>query len=180
MPDVLIIGGGPAGAMAALLLARRNWNVALIEQHVFPRDKVCGECLSALAIEVLGRHGLLPLPCAVELTHVTLYPMAGPAARIPLGRRMLGLSRARLDASLLAAARESGVNILQPARCEAMRSSAEGVEADVRDLANNRLKTISASVALVADGKGAILPPRPSPTADFGLKAHFTHVEIDS
>ena len=42
MPDVLIIGAGPAGCAAAVVLARRGWAVTLVEQHRFPRDKVCG------------------------------------------------------------------------------------------------------------------------------------------
>jgi 2-polyprenyl-6-methoxyphenol hydroxylase-like FAD-dependent oxidoreductase len=39
MSSVTIIGAGPAGATAAILLARRGWGVTLIEQHKFPRDK---------------------------------------------------------------------------------------------------------------------------------------------
>src|SRR5688500_8141361 len=58
MPDVVVIGAGPAGSVAAILLARRGWRVTLLEQHRFPRDKVCGECLSALGIDVLTRLGL--------------------------------------------------------------------------------------------------------------------------
>ncbi|MEO8411175.1 MAG: FAD-dependent oxidoreductase, partial [Propionivibrio sp.] len=42
--DVAIIGAGPAGAAAAILLARAGWTVALIEKRAFPRRKVCGEC----------------------------------------------------------------------------------------------------------------------------------------
>ena len=55
MPDVVIIGAGPAGSIAAIILARAGIDVVLIEQHRFPRDKVCGECLSALGIDVLRR-----------------------------------------------------------------------------------------------------------------------------
>src|SRR5215471_5533148 len=41
--DALVIGGGPGGATAALLLARAGWNVMLAEKTAFPRSKVCGE-----------------------------------------------------------------------------------------------------------------------------------------
>ena len=40
--DALIIGAGPAGSSAAILLARAGWSVALIEKQRFPRRKVCG------------------------------------------------------------------------------------------------------------------------------------------
>src|SRR5690242_4305666 len=56
---IAIVGAGPAGSTAAILLARHGLPVTLIEQHRFPRDKVCGECLSALGIEVLDRLDLL-------------------------------------------------------------------------------------------------------------------------
>ena len=60
MPDMTIIGAGPAGSVAAIALARLNWRVTLVEQHDFPRDKVCGECVSAW--ESTCSHALVLLP----------------------------------------------------------------------------------------------------------------------
>src|SRR5262245_53673876 len=56
--DALVIGGGPAGATTALLLAEAGWSVALVEQKQFPRRKVCGEYLSATNWPVLARLGV--------------------------------------------------------------------------------------------------------------------------
>src|SRR5437773_11996004 len=56
--DALIIGGGPAGATAAILLAEAGWSVALVEQKQFPRRKVCGEYLSATNWPLLSRLGI--------------------------------------------------------------------------------------------------------------------------
>src|SRR5690349_16150089 len=59
MSEAIIIGAVPAGSFAAILLARGGWRVTLLEKHPFPRDKVCGECLSALGLSVLQRADLL-------------------------------------------------------------------------------------------------------------------------
>ena len=40
--DAFIIGAGPAGISCALGLAKRGWNVVIIDKSVFPRQKTCG------------------------------------------------------------------------------------------------------------------------------------------
>lgn len=121
---VIVIGAGPAGSLAAILLARGGADVTLIERHRFPRHKVCGECLSAMGREVLGRHDLeRPIAAiGVELTRTRLHA-GGSSAAFNLPRPMLGISRARLDLALLQAAQAAGVTIHQPMRVEAIATS---------------------------------------------------------
>src|SRR3989442_5410600 len=108
--DVTILGAGPAGSIAAILLARGGINVTLAEQHRFPRDKVCGECLSALGISVLCRSGLAGIVLsagAVDLTHVAMHPRDGDSLVLELPEIMWGISRCALDSLLIDAARDA-------------------------------------------------------------------------
>src|SRR3989449_5560289 len=53
MFDVAVVGAGPAGATAALTLARRGLNVALLEKETLPRYKTCGGALVGRALALL-------------------------------------------------------------------------------------------------------------------------------
>jgi 2-polyprenyl-6-methoxyphenol hydroxylase-like FAD-dependent oxidoreductase len=173
--DVTIIGAGPAGSVAARVLARAGWRVTLVEQSRFPRDKVCGESLSATGIGVLTRLGLAghvrSLGPAI-LTRTALHAGDGRSATLPLPRAMWGVSRRAMDAVLLDAARDAGVRVLQPARCESLNGSLA-----VRDLIANTIEHLHPDWTLLADGKAALLPHRPRATADLGVKAHFANVD---
>ncbi len=56
--DVVIVGAGPAGSMAAIILAQKGYDVLLLDRYNFPRDKICGDAVPAGAIERLWRYGL--------------------------------------------------------------------------------------------------------------------------
>ena len=56
--DVLVVGAGPAGSACAQMLARAGLDVLLIDQHDFPRDKVCGDGLIPDAHAALRRLGV--------------------------------------------------------------------------------------------------------------------------
>lgn len=172
--DAIVIGAGPAGSVSALLLARAGWSVRLIEQSRFPRDKVCGECLSALGRSVLRRHGLessLLTRGGVELTHAQLISTR-ESARLDLPEPMLGISRSILDQHLLESARDSGATILQPWRVEQIEPKLRA-----RNLSDNTVQTFDADVVLVADGRGALWGNKPQPTGDLGIKTHFVDVD---
>ena len=55
--DVIIVGAGPAGSALAILLAQEGYSVLLLEKEVFPRDKVCGDLVSAKGLFHLKRLG---------------------------------------------------------------------------------------------------------------------------
>ena len=56
--DVLVIGGGPAGAAAGYWLARHGHDVTVIERKTFPREKTCGDGLTPRAVHQLEEMGL--------------------------------------------------------------------------------------------------------------------------
>ena len=183
MGSAIVIGGGPAGSVVALLLARRGWGVTLVEQHRFPRDKVCGECLSALGADVLRGVGLFDQLLGhhpVRLVRTSLHAPSGASVTTRLPRPMWGISRVVLDGLLLDAARREGVTVLQPARVESVEPGA-APRVRVRDLVTNGVREHACDRVVVADGKSALLGDigPPPPTADLGVKAHFERVDVD-
>ena len=109
-PDVLVVGGGPAGATLATLMARRGWAVTVVDRGRFPRPKPCGEFLSPGALGAMGRMGLpLPGPDAGRLEGWTLTA-DGVTVTASFREGAVGASvpRSRLDATLLDTARNAG------------------------------------------------------------------------
>jgi 2-polyprenyl-6-methoxyphenol hydroxylase-like FAD-dependent oxidoreductase len=177
--DATIIGAGPAGSATALLLARQGWDVTLIEQHRFPRDKVCGECLSALGVDVLRRAGLAGKvrgAGAALVRKTWLHAPQGQSAQIDLPRQMWGISRRVLDQLLMDAAQRAGVVVRQPARAESLLPGPPAVLL-VRNLLTNALDVTTPSLIVMADGKAALSPRPPEPTKEFGIKTHFVDVD---
>lgn len=56
--DTVIVGAGPAGTAAAILLSRSGRRVLLLDRHDFPRNKVCGGCLNPAALGMLHDLGV--------------------------------------------------------------------------------------------------------------------------
>ena len=77
--DVLIIGSGPAGAAAALTLARQAVRVTLVDRHTFPRDKACGDALIPDALQALSSLGLRDgvLAAARRVGEIRIYAPSG-------------------------------------------------------------------------------------------------------
>ena len=194
MPSVTIIGAGPAGAAAALMLARNSWSVRIVEAHDFPRHKVCGECLSSLGIEVVDRLGLrgqMETAGANRIEGASVSAADGSVLRVELPCAMWGVSRWVLDELLLRAACSAGAMLRRRSRCEAIGPSSPspgtpgegGGEGEfdrpkvvVRRLSDNSIESWESDWVLLADGKGALLGNRRQPTGDLGVKAHFAGV----
>ena len=105
------MGGGPAGATAACLLAEAGRRVTLFERDSGPRDKICGEFLSHEAGRTLARLGIDP--AALGASAIERVRLIGPGgiAEAALGFRAAGLSRRVLDEALLDRAAAGGVTL---------------------------------------------------------------------
>ncbi|HWW86843.1 MAG TPA: FAD-dependent monooxygenase, partial [Vicinamibacterales bacterium] len=55
MTDVLVIGAGPAGAVAAVVLARAGARVRILDRSSFPRAKLCGDTVNPGTLATLAR-----------------------------------------------------------------------------------------------------------------------------
>ena len=152
--DVIVIGAGPAGALAAHQLARRQLRVLLVEKRTFPRWKICGSCLNGVALRALETAGLghlLDALGAVPLDRIHLGAGGHQLElALPGGR---SLSRGRLDLALCEAAIAAGAVLRSPCEASVAGSSPAGREVLLRCGAD--VQITSARVVLVASGLGS-------------------------
>jgi len=118
--DALVIGGGLAGSMVALELARGARQVLLLEKTKSAHHKVCGEFLSGETLHYLHRHGIdLQAMGAVALQSVRLV-MRGGIVEQPLPFPAFSLTRCVLDEALLQRAAAAGVEVRRGRTVEAL------------------------------------------------------------
>ena len=188
--DAIIVGAGPAGSAAAIVLARAGWAVALIEKQRFPRRKVCGECIAASNLPLLDALGIaqaFDASAGPDLRQVTLLRAhadvtadlpAADHARHPWGR---ALGRETLDSLLLEQARCAGAEVLQPWSVQSIRGAAGAWQCELRAVESLTSMRLHAPVVVDAHGSWEALPSaRPrrrvgrGPADLFAFKANFT------
>ena len=105
--DVVVVGGGPAGAAAAITLARAGRDVVVVDKARFPRDKCCGDGLTAEALRLLEALGLDPAARARRGSRSTTSSSA---------RRRDASRRSRYPAARACSRRSPGASTSTP-RC---------------------------------------------------------------
>ena len=160
--DVLVVGGGPAGAALAILLRRRGHDVVLVDEARFPRDKVCGEGVSPEAWRLLGE-----LDVAPEVRALCPHPLRGMALVSPDGTGFRGLYRRaddelgfavrrdRFDHVLLDQARRSGVEVREATRATSIAWRPAASEVTVENGAGP--EPIRARLVVGADGRRSMV-----------------------
>jgi menaquinone-9 beta-reductase len=121
--DAVIVGAGPAGSTAAILLSQAGWSVAIVEKQRFPRRKVCGECVAATNLPLINALGLRDRFAAVAGPPLRTVGLFAGEERLtadlprfeddlhPWGR---AIGRESLDTLLLQRAAECGAHVWQP------------------------------------------------------------------
>jgi len=117
--DVVIVGGGPAGAAAGTVLARRGLSVAILEKDTFPREKPCGGLLSgrgAREIDAVFGEGTAASVARASSTGCRLFYQGRLIADVDRCHLTQCVRRWELDAALIAVARDAGCHVLEGAR----------------------------------------------------------------
>lgn len=113
--DVLVVGSGPAGSIAALVLARGGARVALVDKAAFPRDKACGDLIGPRGVQILSDLEL-EVTDATQVSDMIVVGPAGNRVRLPAaaGRSYPGhgivAHRAQFDTMLQRAAIAAGAH----------------------------------------------------------------------
>lgn len=158
--DAIVVGGGPAGAIAAIVLSRAGARVLVLDRARFPREKLCGDTLNPGALAVLTRLGL-------ESVAARGLPIAGMIVTGEHGVRVEGrygagvegraLTRLELDAALLSAAAAAGARVEEGVLVDKPVVDVTAGRPIVRGVAlkeaKGRTVRLTSSIVIAADGR---------------------------
>jgi geranylgeranyl reductase family protein len=155
--DVIVAGAGPAGATAALRLARAGVRVLVVERYALPRQKPCG---GGISTRVVTRFPWLSDALRQIPTNpvCSLY-LEGPSGDVfrmqANGPAVILIRRIEFDHRLLSLARDAGADVLAPAAIAQASQDADGVTLRTRDG-----RELRAPMVIAADGVNSVIARR--------------------
>ena len=181
--DLIVVGGGPAGTAAAITAARAGRRVLLLERGRLPRQKVCGEFVSAEGVETLreldAKTAEELLKEAPRIGRARLF-VDGLTVTVPVEPEAASITRHELDLALWRAAEASGADCRQEVEVLAVQDGERSTVTWRVAEAGAAQHQAEAAAIIDASGRwsrlrtGAGAAPQPvSSRRHIGLKAHF-------
>ena len=154
MFDVVIVGGGPAGASCAMFCATAGLRALVLEREKFPREKVCGDCLNPSCWPVLRRLGVEKRVRALphgRLDRVDFIAIGGAtiSVALPAGAE-IAVKRSLFDQLLLQRASEAGAEVIESATVTSIAQDTSGAWT-----VNTGKGSFAARVLVAADGRNS-------------------------
>ena len=162
--DVIVVGAGPAGSAAAYYFASAGYDVTLVDKQKFPRDKVCGDFVSPVAQNELGKLGITNLPefkssnaiskASVYLDGNKLISRSVPKVQgLPRYGRVV--PRIILDKLLLDSACKEGAIFLEEHKAISIQTKRKSVELKVESPSGKRI--LETRLLIGADGSNSTI-----------------------
>jgi menaquinone-9 beta-reductase len=185
--DVVVAGAGPAGIAAAITASARGLQVVCVDKATFPRDKTCGDGLTANALRLLEQLGIsdddLGAADPAFVRETVLVSPSGRRAHLPLptgGEHAAVVTRRTLDAALVALAGRRGIDVREGNAIEELKHDTDAVHITMADGS-----VLGAGRVIAADGhwstvRRALEPDAPRDLGEWhAVRQYFDGVDDD-
>jgi geranylgeranyl reductase family protein len=185
--DVVVVGAGPGGIAAAITASRCGNSVVCVDKATFPRDKTCGDGLTAEALRALETLGLsygefAAIDAAIVHETVIVSP-SGRQVTLPLptdGLHAAVIARRDLDAALVALARRRGVDVREQCAAEKLAVHDDEIEVVAGDGTRLQARHVVAADGHWSNVRRAIEPDAPRDLGEWhAARQYFADVDDD-